>query len=438
MIFLVLTIVAFSVILLSKHVFKKWFNHVAVYILIWYTMLYLYELRLLPYYDLSPLTWFTISSAFFSFCIGSFIVYLVRKNFSINNSSQIFTANKLVLFSDDGKALKYSILIISILGLALALLIWQVLIDKYGSISGVFLNALTIYRSRIAESGIEGVIPYTGFLSFSGVFLSGVYVAYKRKVGLISLLPFIAVILNQIAVFGRAGILFAFFLFIAVFSLSRHYFSGNSLIEKRRNKLSVIITLVIVVSLAVASAGLIRSFRHTVESYGASSQTLEDLRGGFFITPSLYLYASSHVGVLNAYLQNDFDEDKMLGETTFQPFYNFLSKLEWVEHPTFYEKGYLIPMWTNTGTYLRDLFGDFGVAGILVIPFLLGLITSIFWFKFFEEGKMWQLLILTFLFVVIMFSFLVIYSKFANFLLSFCFLALLIPFLEKLVLRYSK
>jgi oligosaccharide repeat unit polymerase len=322
--------------------------------------------------------------------------------------------------------------------LILALFVWKVLIDKFGSIPGVFLNALTIYRSRVAEGGVEGVIPYTGFLPFSGVFLSGLYVAYKKRIGVITLLPFMAVILNQVAVFGRAGILFAFFLFIVTIILFRHYLSSNRTANEQGTKLKLTVILIIIVSLAVASAGLIRSFRHTIESYSASSQSLENLRGGFFITPSLYLYASSHVGVLNAYLRDDFNEDKMIGETTFQPFYNFISKLEWVKHPEFYEKGYFIPMWTNTGTYLRDLFGDFGVSGVILIPFFLGLFASLFWFKFCEQGRLWQLVILIFLFVIIMFSFLVMYTKFASFLFNLVFLLLLLPLLEKLAVRFSE
>ena len=35
-------------------------------------------------------------------------------------------------------------------------------------------------------------------------------------------------------------------------------------------------------------------------------------------------------------------------------------------------------MWTNTGTYLREIHADFGYVGLFTIPFLLGLLTTIF------------------------------------------------------------
>jgi oligosaccharide repeat unit polymerase len=136
--------------------------------------------------------------------------------------------------------------------------------------------------------------------------------------------------------------------------------------------------------------------------------------------------------VLNAYFKNDFEESKMIGETTFQPFYNFLAKLGVVDPVSYYDKGYFIPSWTNTGTYLRDLYGDFGVIGIFLIPFLIGLLASLFWYKFYEEAKIWQLLILAFIYVIIMFSFLMMYTRFANFYLIVISLLLLVPLLEKL------
>lgn len=437
MIFLVLTVVAISSILFSKHIFQKWFNHVALYTVIWYVMLYLYELKLMSYIELSSLTWFSIVGAFISFCVGSFIVPISRRIFIAEVPLNREPAPEINLFADNGKVVKFSILILSILGLIAAFYVWKVLIDKYGSIPGVFLNALTIYRTRVSEGGVEGVVPYIGFIPYVGVFLSGLYVAYKKKIGIIPILPFLAIIISQIAVFGRAGILFSFFLFIITFFLFRNFVSKVSLDDKKRSKFGLIISLIIVLAIVISAAGLIRSTRHTIETFSASSRNLEKLRGGFFITPSLYLYSSSHVGVFNAYLQNDYGEDKLFGETTFQPFYNFVSKFEWVEHPRFYEKGYFIPMWTNTGTYLRDLFGDFGVSGVMLVPFFLGLFASLYWFKFYEQGKLWQLVILTFLYVIIMFSFLLMYTRFANFLFSLVFLLLLLPLLEKLAVRHS-
>ena len=77
--------------------------------------------------------------------------------------------------------------------------------------------------------------------------------------------------------------------------------------------------------LFVGSATIIKDFRGTFESYKASSSSLNKLEKGLIISPSIYLYVSSHVGVLSKYFQ-DPREKAMFGENTFQPIYNFLSK----------------------------------------------------------------------------------------------------------------
>ncbi len=61
-------------ILLSHHLFGKWFNHLAIYAFSWMTMLYLYELRLISFVTLSTQTWLVISAAFLSFLFGTITI----------------------------------------------------------------------------------------------------------------------------------------------------------------------------------------------------------------------------------------------------------------------------------------------------------------------------------------------------------------------------
>ncbi|HKB86974.1 MAG TPA: O-antigen polymerase [Ignavibacteriaceae bacterium] len=431
MIFLALFLIAFFVILLSKSAFNKWINHISIYVFSWFFMLFLYEMKLMNYIELSGITWAAVSGAFLSFLAGSLIVTYARRIYKKDDVFIRSDINNIKIFKDGGIVVKYSILVISILGILGAIQLWMILIRMYGSIPAVFLNANDIYRLRV-EGEIKGVIPYISSISYVGVFLSGIYVAYKRKITIISILPFVAVNLREIANFARAGILSGFFLFLATFILFRHLDSRRESDINVKSKLKVGFAIIVVVALVIGGAGLVRSTRGTIESFRASSQNLNQLRGGFFITPSLYLYASSHVGVLSRYFEKDFDERNMFGEITFQPVYNFLSKFGVVKHPSFYDKGYFIPMWTNTSTYLRPLYGDFGVSGIFLFPFLLGFGASFFWYQFFEKKKLWLLVVLSFFYVIIMFSFLTLYTRSGVFIISFFIVLILIPILERL------
>lgn len=433
MTFLILTIVLISISFLSKHLFKKWFNHLFLYTVIWYFMLVLYELKLMQFTELSSFTWIVIAAAYFSFICGTLLVYLAMGPRSLRFLIIPDEKPEYKIFFDDGITIQKAILLISAVGIFAAMQQWFVLIKMYGSLPAVFLNANQIYRLRV-EGKIEGIIPYIASISFVGVFLSGMYVAYKRKITLVSVLPIFAVILKELANFGRADMMSALFIFISSFILFKY-----SLPHKKekiwKNKIKIATTIFIIFALMIAGAGLVRSTRGTIESFSASSQKLNELRGNFFITPSLYLYACSHIGVLNKFLELEYDNRNLPGEITFQPIYNFLSKFGVVKHPPFYDKGYFIPMWTNTGTYLKPLFQDFGSSGLYLGPFILGLITTWFWFYFFEKKSVVGLVYLCYLYVLIMFSFLTMFSRSGMWLISLFLSHLIVILIEKIIAR---
>lgn len=68
-------------------------------------------------------------------------------------------------------------------------------------------------------------------------------------------------------------------------------------------------------------------------------------------------------------------------------------------------------MWVNTGTYLREIHADFGIAGIFLIPYLLGLTITFLWFKFYKSPNLIILMFLVYLFIIIGFSFLVMVTR---------------------------
>ncbi|MCX6149588.1 MAG: O-antigen ligase [Ignavibacteriales bacterium] len=431
-----LTTISFLTILISKIIFQKWFNHIALYTGAWYLMLLLYELRMMRYIDLSATTWIAIIGAFLSFIFGSVMVVAARNVF-IKDDNVFQETKDLGIFADDGRIIRIAILISSIIGILSAIQHWMVLIKKFGSIASAIIQANLVYRLRTSGE-LEGVIPYVYIIAYVGVFLSGIYIAYKNKVTILSALPFIAVIMKEIGNASRAGMLISIFLFVSSYFLTKHLIVANKNVKIKKNKTRLVISVAVLISLFILAAGLVRTSRGAIENYSAASRSLSQYKGGFFITPSLYLYFSSHVGVLSQYLEKDFYYTAMFGETTFQPIYNFLSKFEIVKHPLFYEKGYFMPMWSNTATYIRPLHADFGIVGIYIVPFILGFSASFYWFKFFEKRKTIYLVILSYLYVVIMFSFLTMITRSATWLVSFVLLLLVIPFMEKRAIASSK
>jgi len=196
----------------------------------------------------------------------------------------------------------------------------------------------------------------------------------------------------------------------------------------------IIIGIGTLILLLVAGAAFVKSVRQATDSFKGTSGSLAKLEGGAFISPSIYFYASSQVGVLNQFLEAD-KERWSFGSNTFFTLYSALSKFDLVKQPPIYQPGYFIPNWSNTGTFLREIYSDFGFAGIFIVPYLLGLFSSCYWFKFYEEGKLSYLIILTHLYIVIAISFFVLMVRSPAWTVGGIFLLLAIPFLERLVKR---
>lgn len=426
--FLIL-IIGLATIYLGYKLFGKWFNHLSIYAFVWMNILYLYELKLIYFVDLSLYTWLVIIAAFISFLIGTITVFTTSRNV-IKEQNNEKGLNKL--FNDNGETIKHLIYLFSIIGILSALQHWQVLLNKYGTIINVFLNAYHVYRER-SGGELEGVIPYVWLIIYPAIFLAGIYTAYKGKLTIATILPIIALLLKEIANLSRAGILFGFSEFVVSFLLFRHLLN-NIDPESKKRKFRAALGLSILILFLVIGAAFVKSIRQTTDSFKGTSSSLSSLEGGSFISPSIYFYGASQVVVLNQFLEAD-RENVRFGNSTFFTIYRFLSKFELVEEPSYKDPGYYTPHWSNTGTYLRELYGDFGYVGIFVIPYLIGLLSSLYWFKFYLTGKIIYLVVLTQLYIIIVMSFFVFQVRTAQWTVGGIMLLLLIPIIERIIAR---
>lgn len=99
------------------------------------------------------------------------------------------------------------------------------------------------------------------------------------------------------------------------------------------------------------------------------------LRGFLF---SLYWYAASPLAAFNEFIAG-FDGHYDLGQNMFFPFYKWLCRFH-LAPPTdisVYGQMIFIPYPANVYTYLRNLYEDFGFAGVIVTPYVLGALTCL-------------------------------------------------------------
>lgn len=411
----------------GKYLFRFWFNPISIYVVIWGTELILYELRLIRYFDLSIYTWIIILSAFVCFLAGLLTIYLGRRlnpssvaatGRSLNESSFAFDKNRFL------HVLIYGFALIGIVG---AIQHWSVLFNMFGTLPNIILNAPTIYMMRV-QGKIQGVVPYLCTFLYVSVFLSGVYTGKSGKWHPGTLLAFGGVILEELANVARAGMLFVFLEFFTVVLLCRIGQSKGSKVRAANKKLVLAVSALFI--LLTFFATMIKSARTVMERFKSASRSLSRLNENLVVSPTIYLYFSSPVGVLNKYLEKE-RENTMWGENTFLPIYNFVSKTGVIKHPSFYQKGYFVPMWTNTGTYLREVHSDFGYVGIFLVPYLLGLGIAFFWYRYFHFRQMYDLVFLVYFLLILYFSFSVMITRLGIWWISMVILLYVIHIIER-------
>lgn len=397
---------------IAYRLYRSFFNPIALYVIPWCFISFFYELKLIRFIEISTHTWFVIIWGYLSFLFGLLISKLIFK--------EDYTSEKFnYKFSEKEKRVIYYIIMVSsILGIIISLLNWRYLINKFGSITNVFLQANVIYQMRV-EGEIPEAVPYLYIISYVGIFFGGIYTAITKRISFVVVLPFIAVILKEIANFGRAGILLAVFCFIFTFLYANKYINGGKYFKIKENKKIFVVFLIILV-LSVLGASLVKSTRGAFEHFKGTNTKLANLSKNFFISPSVYFYFSSHIGVLSKYLESP-TPNTSFGSNTFLPIYNLLSKFELVEKKSFYQKGYFIPQWSNTGTYLREIHEDFGDAGIFIVPFLIGFLVSYLLYRLNNNFNLYNLLFVVYGIVLVAFTWLTMITRLSHWLFGLIF-----------------
>lgn len=430
--FLIIVVISIFGIILGKLLFRKWINHLTIYCVIWGGLVYLYELKLLPYVNLIPLAWFYIISAFISFLLGIITIVTIKSLFPQDSVSAKKSYSVFNIFVDDGKALKYTVFLFSTLCIVVAILNWLVLIKIFGSITSVFINSNILYRLN-HRGGIDSGVPYVSILGlgYIAVFFSGIYTAYKGKFTLLTFYPFLGIIIQELANAGRVGILFASMEFVFSFFLFRNLLKETSPKKLMFSKGNAIFASILLIFFLISAVSFIRITRGAFENYVGASRELTKNKNNFILSPSVYLYLSSDIGVLSQYLKAG-GENTKFGQNSFLIFYDLLAKLGAVERPRDFQKGYYIPMWTNTGTYIRELHADFGIPGVFLGPYLIGLLATWFWYKFYEEKNLLAFTLLIYLYLIVGFSFLVMISRLPFFFISLFIIVIWIRIIEKM------
>jgi len=421
LIILVIIFFAALTILIGKYAFGSWFNHLGIYGAVWGFTLAVFHSGLYRYYPLESETWMLIIAAWLAFLFGSLTMIACRaavppreNTFSFYQPGELFFIEKKELHLLHRTLWVLNIILI----LHTTYEVYNVVRILGGGLANVVILANKLYGIRVQE-GIPGSIPYFGSLAFLAAILSGIYTSAVGKLKLVAFIPFIISIAISFVQVVRAFAVIVAVLFISAYFLNRKRTDEN--IQRTfKNYFRRVVAIGILISLLVVTLEVIRTTRGVYEKFSGETSTLRHMRtsGSSFISPSVIMYISVHSGVLNQYLKED-QEHVVWGRYTLAPMWRLVSKFGFETFVGFYQSWfYQTPAPANTGTYIRELHADFGVSGVVIVPYLLGLVASLYWFRIRERNKLLDIIILAHIYAVVGMSWFVMLTQLGGWFLS--------------------
>lgn len=351
-------------LVLGRVLMKRWYNHLTIYSFFWTGSLAFYTLRLIQYYEISTEAWFYIGISWFMLSLGTFVVVFSRAVTHKSGSVPEIKEDTKSYLTINPKFLTRAIILFSIASIVAIIYQLVYIVRTFGGIGAAIINANLLYRLRV-EGELSG-IPYLGSFPLVTCCLAGIYTALRRRFNFLSILPFVLVGLHGMVVMGRTDIVIAAALFLTALLHTPH---------ERFITRKTIFALILVAILAVGTFAFISSARRLFTQFKQETQDMAALRNRLMFLPSFYFYLTAPPVAFSEYLS--VGEEKFFpGSYTFKPVFNILTKVGLADPLPLFNQYLSTPEPINAGTYLRELYADFGPFGVVIFPFVLGIILT--------------------------------------------------------------
>ena len=395
------------VILTSKILYKSLFNPLFIYILIWITCFSLYQLRLVRYRESSDFTLFLLFCSFLTFFLGSMtkaLQFLRSKDkYGIRSKPSLQSFKEKCIRNE--KKILWLIRIFLIISFLGVILIWKNLYSIFGSFSDIFSHGFVIKGQKLGRIVFAN---YMIALAYPAAFLSICYLSVVNYKKVTCYLPIFCIMLFGLSLFGRLSILIVIFIYINGYLLM-------SLHERHKKiKFYLIITLLLLISFIGSNFLLdlrVGDMRSPYRVY-ASEEFLDNLDklpsflGSEKSLLAAYHYFAGPFGAFDATLENT--SRYYFGQASFTPFFRFLSKINLANNEDVKKVGrrevFYVPVQVRIATYLSGAYLDFGVMGVLFFPYILGFLSTGYYFRFVRRPTFISLFLSIILFIFIEFS----------------------------------
>jgi len=422
------------VILTSKIFYRSVITPLGIYFGIWIVSFSLYQLRLIRYRDSSDFMLFLLFSSFLTFFLGSMTEVLQfsksKGSYRVPMQTSLERFKRKVI-RNEGKILWLIriFLLVSFLG---TILLWINLHSIFGSFGKIFSHGFLIKQEKLGRIVFAN---YMSDLAYPAAFLSICYIGFVDHKRLICYLPILCAAVRGLSLFGRGPILIGILIYINGYLLIR-------LQERRRPFKFYLVTSVILLICFTGSnflldlrVGNMRSpYRAYVNrKYLDRIDKVPRFLGSQKSLLAAYHYFSGPFAAFDATLQNR--DAYYLGQASFTPFFRFLSKIKLANDEDVKKMGLRqvvrVPAPVLLATYLSGAYLDFGVMGVLFLPYILGFVSTGYYFRLVRRPAFLSLFLNIILLVFIEFSVLINVFRWTSMVITLVVIVLLGLYLDK-------
>lgn len=383
-----------------RSILYKYFP-ILIFLFIWFIVINLHSLGLFNVRGVSGTTYRLIYFGIFSVTLGYLLVVAYDLRFStLFNKTPDITV-------DTGLLAKITITL-SIICIVGGILTIYVISNNIGGFD-VFMNRPLRVRQEVvditmgrSEAGpLYRVASYLTNIGFLSVIFGGILFACKSKYRVLGLLPIIAILFSQLTVMGRYRFTTALVFFLGSFLIFT-FFQKKELQVKRIIEISLLTSLSFLI--VVGLSYLILKFRSPL-----ADNIVE------IVKETGYTYFTGGVTALDISLNTDY-QSRTYGQ------YSFRSIFRWLERIGLVSQYEVVPVHnpfvsispnyhSNTYTFIRSIYFDFGITGLLVMSSIWGGLTKYFLFKTYYNFNLLNVLIANILLFSLIISFFSFYFQ---------------------------
>lgn len=353
-----------------RSILYKYFP-ILIFLFIWISVINLHSLGL---FNVKGASWETYQLLYFGiFSIA--LSYLLSVVYDLQFSTFFQKKWKINVDTNLLAKITISLSVICVVG---GILTIYVISNNLGGFD-VFINRPLMVRQEVvniamgrSEAGqLYRFASYLVNIGFLSVIFGGILFACRGKYRLLGLIPIVAVLFSQLAVLGRYRFTTALVFFLGSYLIFT-FFQKKEIQIKRIIEISLLTSLSLLIVIALSY--LVMKLRSPL------ADNITEI-----VKESGYTYFTGGVTALDVSLNSE-HHSRVFGQ------YSFRSIFRWIERLGFISRHEVVPVHnpfvsispnynSNTYTFVRSIYLDFGVPGLLVITSLWGFLSKHFLFK---------------------------------------------------------